>query len=497
MRGTLLSVGPFIPLGLIALHMFTRQGHAKLAAWTQSLFGLFLAALALPSFVSDAPRVAVDGFSMMITGSGTVFKTALYLDARNSAFVLLLGLCLPIIFVFIRPRTEVKPSYYISANILIGSLLGVFIANSLLLFYLFWEMALLGAYFWIGLHGQRREDTPALYTALMRFVLITLFGSLPMLMAIAIVILPSGDVALADLGRSISILSPELRGLAFWGFLLGFGVKLPLVGLHGWLRDTYAVAPPACRALLSAIMSKMGAYGLLIVLVPAFGSEFGTWGPTLMAVAAAGAIYGGVVCLGRDRLTDVLAYSSLAHLSLVALAAFAGTRGDASDSSAITAGIFQVFNHGLIMAFLFALDDRISVDGRGILMSEVGGLRAGQGRLTALMLVAMFAAASLPGLSNFAGEILVYFAAFRVSPWYTFAAGAGALITAAAMIRIFHHLFFGARRGNVVQAADLRIPEVALGLAVVSVWLVLGLYPMLFVGPVERAFATVVAGVVP
>jgi NADH-quinone oxidoreductase subunit M len=181
----------------------------------------------------------------------------------------------------------------------------------------------------------------------------------------------------------------------------------------------------------------------------------------------------------------------------VALGAFAGARGDAADASAITGGIFQVFNHGLIMAFLFALDDKISIDGRSLSMAEVGGLRAGQGRLTALMLVSLFAAASLPGMSNFAGEILVYFAAFRVSPWYAMAAGLGALITAAAMIRIFHHLFFGPKRGDVQQASDLRIPEVVLGLAVVSVWLVLGFYPMLFVGPVEKAFAVAVAGVAP
>jgi len=497
MRGTLLGLAPLIPLGLIGLHLFTKQGHAKLAAWTQSIFGIFLAMLALPSFFADEGRTAIEGFTLHVGGSGLVFKTGLYLDARNSAFVLLLGLCLPIIFILIRPRTQVKASFYIAANILIGSLLGVFTASGLLLFYLFWELALVGAYFWIGIHGQSRDDTPSVYTALMRFVLITLLGSLPMLLAIAIVMLPMGDIGIAGLPQAVGLLSPELRGLAFVGFLLGFGVKLPLVGLHGWLRDTYAVAPPACRALLSAVMSKMGAYGLLIVLVPAFGSEFAQWGVTLMAIAAFGAIYGGVVCLGRDRLTDVLAYSSLAHLSLVALGAFAGTRGDAADASAITGGIFQVFNHGLIMAFLFALDDKISIDGRSLSMAEVGGLRAGQGRLTALMLVSLFAAASLPGMSNFAGEILVYFAAFRVSPWYALAAGLGALITAAAMIRIFHHLFFGPKRGDVQQASDLRIPEVVLGLAVVSVWLVLGFYPMLFVGPVEKAFAVAVAGVTP
>lgn len=493
----LLALCPLVPLAFIALHTLLRRHHAGWAAATQSLFGLLLCALALPAFLPGSERVAFEAATVRLHSAEMSLRIALYLDARNAAFVLLLGLCLPLVFNLIRPRSEVSRSYYICANILIASMLGVFTADGLLLFYFFWEMALIGAYFWIGLHGVARAEVSSVYGALMRFVLITLLGSLPMLLSIALIILGSGDVGLAGLGDAVANLSPAHRSWAFVGFLLGFGVKLPLLGLHGWLRDTYAVAPAPCRALLSALMSKMGAYGLLLILVPAFPSEMAHWQVALLGLASAGVIYGALVCLARKDFLSVLTYSSLAHLSLVALGAFAGARGDAADASAITAGVFQVFNHGLIMALLFALEDRISVDGVSLHMGQVSGLRAGQSRLAALMLVSLFASASLPGLSNFAGELMLYFAAFRISPWYTFAAGLGALITAAALIRAFHHLFMGTRRGEVTQDRDLRSSEMIVGLAVVAVWLVLGFYPMLFVGPVEKAFAVAVAGVAP
>src|SRR5690606_41705367 len=110
--------------------------------------------------------------------------------------------------------------------------------------------------------------------ALLRFVLFTLAGSLPMLASIAAACAANfRDPGLSGLPAAIASLSPLARGWVFAGFLLGFAVKLPLFGFHGWLRDTYVAAPPACRALLSAAMSKMGAFGLLLVLAPAFPEE--------------------------------------------------------------------------------------------------------------------------------------------------------------------------------------------------------------------------------
>lgn len=312
------------------------------------------------------------------------------------------------------------------------------------------------------------------------------------------------DPGLSGLPETVAHLSATARGWVFLGFLLGFAVKLPLFGFHGWLRDTYNVASPACRALLSAAMSKMGAYGLLLVLAPAFSAELSRYAPALLALAAIGALYGGVLMLAQDRLTDMLAYASLSHLSILALGIFSSS-ATLFTPSATTAGFsgatLLALSHALTMAFLFALDGRAFPAGRSAERAVHAGLRARQPRLYAFLLLAVFASASLPGLNNFPGEVLTLFAAYTISPWFALAAGLGALIGAAALVRLLHEAWLGAPvSGSGADAAhpeaalaapDLSRSETALAVAVSALWLVFGLYPMLLLRPLEGAFALI------
>jgi NADH-quinone oxidoreductase subunit M len=383
-------------------------------------------------------------------------------------------------------------SFFGSAAALTLGLAGVFISDTLLLFYLFWEASLLAVYFWIGIHGKTAPGTGSVYSVLMRFVLLTLAGSLPMLLGMGVV-MASGqrDPGISGLAAVVSGLSPSAQGWVFFAFLLGFAVKLPFLGLHGWLRDTYAVAPAACRALLSAAMSKMGAYGLILVLAPAFADQIEKYSAALQLWCVAAVLYGALICLAQARLVDLLAYSSLSHLGLLALGVFAGVRGGDAATAGMTGAVFQAFNHGLIMAVLFVLDSRALKGGESPTLGVLSGLRVSHRRLAALMLTAIFASASLPGFSNFVGEILVYFAAFQSSPWLVLLAGAGALIGAAALVRAFHGIFFGKPSvlpTSVVSfAPDLARWEAAAALALILLWVVLGLYPMPFLGPVEKS----------
>jgi NADH-quinone oxidoreductase subunit M len=305
----------------------------------------------------------------------------------------------------------------------------------------------------------------------------------------------------------VSQLPDGMRAWVFLGFLLGFAVKLPLFGFHGWLRDTYNVAPPACRALLSAAMSKMGAFGLILVLAPAFPAELARFAPWLLGLAAVGALYGGVLMLAQDRLLDLLAYASLSHLSILALGVFSAAADTGADaaSTVMTTGLsgaaWLTLNHALIMAVLFALDARALNDGASPDRGLLTGLRARQPRLFAFLLLAVFASASLPGLNNFPGEVLVLFAAYTVSPWLALLAGLGALIGAAALVRLLHNVWLGASEAAAVSvdagvpameeapAPDLNRPETILVGALAALWLVIGLYPMLLLGPIERAFS--------
>jgi len=441
--------------------------------------------------------LVLEGSHIALAGGSLDFVPRLVLNGSNAVFLLLLGLAQIIIFTLLRDKEgRYGRAYAISAHLLSGSLAGLFLSDSLILFYLFWETALIGAYFWIGMYGRPSFYAGSVYATLMRFVIITLAGSLPMLVSIAVVCARDGqDPGLRHLAEAVADLSPATQGWVFLGFLLGIAVKLPMLGLHGWLRDTYSVSPPACRAMLSAVMSKMGAFGLIFVLAQGFPEQCYRYGAWLQIWAVAGVVYGALLCLAQERLVDILVYSSLSHLSLLALGIFAAVKAGIVTSTGYTGALLQVFNHGLIMALLFALDARIMRSQESPDIALLSGLRLGQRRLAALLLVGIFASASLPGLSNFAGEILVYFTAFKSQPWLTFLAATGALIGAAALVRAFHKAFLGKQPGvgkpGYVQAADLSLSEAGLGVILVGLWLILGLYPMLLITPIEKSLVAI------
>ncbi len=436
------------------------------------------------SIQSRAFHLGVSGFEMI---------PRFFLDGCNASFVLLLGLCPPVVFTLLRDREcRYGKSYYACAFALVAALAGVFTSDSLLLFYFFWEAALIAVYFWIGLYGKPGFHAPRVYPVLLRFVLFTLAGSLPMLVSIAAVCAADlRDPGLHGLAAVVSRMAPNVRLWVFGGFLLGFSVKLPLLGFHGWLRDTYNVAPPACRALLSAAMSKMGAFGLIMILAPSFSGEILRFAPQLQILAVMGVVYGAMLTLAQERLIDLLAYGSLSHLSLLALGVFTAVGAGDAATTGLSGSVLLVFNHGLIMVLLFSLDARVLPGEESPDKGLLTGLRGRQRRLTAFLLLAIFASASLPGLSNFVGEILIYFAAFQASPWLVFFAASGALIGAGALVRFFHSVFLGssssAGRSEAILSRDLDAGETAIALVLAAIWLALGLYPMLLLHPVERA----------
>jgi NADH-quinone oxidoreductase subunit M len=513
----LLAVAIFLPLAALILHGLIPAGpttgsaasngraitagnllHAKAALIFYWVYGAFLVLLSVIGLMSPEGML-LKGGGLTLGQTHLLVEPTLYLDGRNAPFLLLMGLALPLVFTWLRDKEgRYSPSYYVSANLLILSLAGVFLSDSLILFYLFWETALIGAYFWIGLHGRANIHSGSVYGALIRFFLFTLVGSLPMLVSIIALCAVAGkDPGISGIAGIMPTLPTPQRWWIFTGFFLGFAVKLPLLGFHGWLRDTYNVSAPACRAVLSGLMSKMGAYGIIMVLAQGFPQECFHIAPQLEMLCVLGALYGAILCMAQDRLIDILVYSSLSHLSLIGLGVFSAIGSGEVETTGMTGAIFQVFNHGLIMAALFAFDARVTVSGESPTLSGGGGLRAGQRRLAAVLLTAIFASASLPGLSNFAGEILVLFSAFHASPYLTLLASLGALITAAAMVRAFHRIFLGTRRGPALgspsqaQAADFSKRETGLALALIVLWLVLGLYPMLFIQPVEKAILTI------
>ena len=478
---------PESPRGRVAVLLQLAIGISLVACGVYAVF--YLAADAgAPTRFWSAPTVT------LIAGRFH-FAPTLYLDARNGLLLIMMGLALPLIFFWLRATfAEAGASFFISADILILGLLGAFLSDSLLLFYVFFEVSLIGAYFWIGLHGTAERVGSGEFGALTRFLLFTLVGSLAMLVAITAIFAATGhDARLSNLPALVSTLSPTLRFWSAAGFFLAFAVKMPLFLFHGWMRETYRGAPPAARAVLSAVMSKLGAYGFLMILVPAYGADLTAIAGVLQVIAVGGVFYGSFMCFGVKSFRDVLIYSSLTHLSLIALGIFAAMTGAERDASPIQAALFQMFNHGLIMGALFALEGRIARDGSA--EHDFGGLRARLPRLSGILLLTVFVAISLPGTGSFAAELLILFAAYRNSLPACLIALFGLLVAAAALVRVYHRNFLGAERGPTAMIApDLTLSETAAGIACGALWIVTGFYPMLILGALEPVALLVAPG---
>lgn len=478
---TVLLLTPVLAVLLHAILPARGRIQAQAGLALQTLYGLLLLAAAVLWFFSpEDPRWILETPALRFLDLSFTIRPGLQLFAGNAPLVLLAGLAIPFVFFWLRASyADAGRGFFISAAILELGVVGAFLASSLVTFYVFFEISLIGAYFWIGLYGDR--DTSNGKGGLTRFFLFTLVGSLALLAAaIALVSVVGADPHLFDLAPALALLEPGVRMALACGFLLAFAIKTPLFGLHGWLYDAYCAAPPVARALLSGLLSKLGVYGLFIVGI-GFRTELAHAAPYLQALAAAGALYGGLAALGRTRLLDVLIYSSLSHLNLIALAFFLDDfRAPAAGAEfyTLSAGLFQMLNHGLILAALFAWDARMDD-------APDSGVFASRRRLTALIFAGALAAVSLPGLSSFAGELIILGAAAERSLWLVAPALLGLLFSAMALFRALHARFFGETQ---VQdaGADVSRGESLVGALLIALWIGLGLAPRVLLAPIER-----------
>ncbi len=353
-----------------------------------------------------------------------------------------------------RPR-----AYFGLMLFLIGSLVGVFASQDLLLFYLFFEAMLIPIYVLIGVWGG-----PGRVKATVTFVIYTMAGSLLMLGSIVAFGISQGTFALAEMGTSDN-------DLVFLGFLVAFAVKAPLLPFHGWLRAAYTEAPPELGALLSGVVSKAAVFGLIWIVLPHFPEPVENWREVVLVLAAATLLYGSVLAFRQPDARGVIAYSSMGQMGLIVLGIFA------SNDLGLDGAVLQSVNHGLVSAALFLLAGMIeSRAGTGV-FSELGGMAKSRPLLATLVMVVGMFALAVPGSANFAGEFAILAGVFS-SGWGYAAVGAIAIVLGALYALRFISALLHEHRGAAVREESgdlvsnellLVVPLVAL-LAVLSVW---------------------------
>jgi NADH-quinone oxidoreductase subunit M len=341
-----------------------------------------------------------------------------------------------------------------------GATVGVFAARDLLLFYVFWEAMMIPLYVLIGVWGG-----PGRLAATVKFVVYTLAGSLLMLVSIIALGLSRGSFDLeAAAGGDEST-------WIFLGFLAAFAVKAPLWPFHGWLPDAYREAPAEVSAVLSGVISKAAAYGLILV-IPLFPTVVTDWRVPVLVLASIGLVYGSLLAFRAPDVRGVIAYSSLAQMNLIVIGLFA------VNESGQNGALLQMINHALISAALFllagAIERRTATGELGLL----GGMARGRPVLATVLITTGVIALAVPGSSAFAAEFLILNGIFTHG-WGWAVVGAVAIVLAAMyMLRLISAVLHEDVGSAVPEAAlDLRPAEIGIVTPLVVVLLFLSFWP--------------------
>lgn len=457
----------FFPL-LVALLLFAfKPAQAKMLALVASIVelavSLYLAVVFpktdLAQYVVDIPWVRAFGLHF-----------AVGIDGISLLLVLLTTLLVPFIILSSFNRTIEKAStFYGLILVMQMALIGVFCALDGLLFYLFWEVALIPIYFICLIWGG--EDRGRIT---FKFFVYTLAGSLFMLVALVYVYFQTPGThtfaiqALYDAGRALPVYE---QGLIFWAMFVAFAIKMPVFPFHTWQPDTYTVAPTQGTMLLSGIMLKMGIYGVIRWLLPLVPAGVEAWGFTAVVLSVIGIIYASCIAIVQKDFKRLIAYSSVAHVGLISAGAFT------LSTIGVQGAMIQMLSHGIVVFALFYIVDIISQRTQTRTLSALGGIRTGAPVLTTVFVIVMLGSVALPFTSGFVGEFLLINSVFQYHGVLGAVAGLTIILGAVYMLRTFQQSMSGETNTVTAGFADLTGQEKLVLYPIVLLILVIGIYP--------------------
>jgi NADH-quinone oxidoreductase subunit M len=365
-------------------------------------------------------------------------------------------------------------AYFGLMLLLTGAIVGLFVAQDLLLFYVFFEGMLIPLYVLVGVWGG-----PGRLGATIKFVIYTMAGSLLMLASIIVLGLSHGTFDLTASWQSSS-------DWIFLGFAAAFAIKAPLFPFHGWLPDAYRESSPEVAAVLSGVVSKAAAYGFIRIAITKFPEPTKDFRTTILVLAAIGLVYGSLLAFRAPDMRGVIAYSSLAQMGLITLGIFA------VNDLGLNGAVLQMVNHGLVSAALFLLAGMVERRATTGDFARLGGFARGRPALATALMAAGVITLAVPGSSAFAGEFAILAGVFRVG-WGYAVVGAIAIVLAAmyALRMISAVLHERAGPAATPEALDLRPGELGVVVPLLACLLALSVWPAAIT---ERSFANDRAG---
>lgn len=403
-------------------------------------------------------------------------------------------------------------AFYSWFLLLEASMLGVFLARDLIVFFIFFELTIIAAYFLIGIWGYGNKERAA-----NRFLLYNGTGSAIMLLAFIILIATAGfRIEVNEAAQSVSYffsgdyatlvhnlsdpsalanvppaqlgqlnpfyISEQMETMLFLMLLIAFAIKLPIVPFHTWMLKVHTEAAPAVVMIHSGILLKMGAYGLLRFGVFLFPDVAHEWALALGILGAINVLYGALLALVQREFKLVLAYSSISHMGIVLL-------GIASfNELGLQGAVFQLVSHGLISALLFLIVGSLYERAHTTRLDELGGLARPAPFMSAALLVAGMASLGMPGLSGFVGEFMAFAGLFETQEWVAGSAAIGLVLAAAYMLRAVLKITFGPAPEQLAAIRDARFSEAVPMITLLAFIVLFGLYPSLLTDTMKHSF---------
>lgn len=389
-------------------------------------------------------------------------------DGLSLTMLLLTTLLLPIIILASFNTLYSKANQlYALVLFMAFAMAGTFLAQDGLVYYIFWELALLPIFFIGLLWGS--DDWKVRKRVMITFFIYTFAGSLFMLAAFAYLYTKTGSFAWTDLSQVM--LSTKEANYIFVAFFLAYGIKIPVFPLHTWQANTYEKSPTIGTMLLSGIMLKMGLYSILRWQMPIAGNVSAEIINTVIILCIIGIIYASLIALRSENIKRLLAYSSMAHVGLIAAGAYIG------NTTGYQGAIIQMVAHGFVVVGLFYLADIIHNRYDSYLIKDMGGIRLQAPKFTTFFLIIMFASIGLPGTFGFIGEFTLLFALSEKELLYAVFAGTSIILGAYYMLKMFQNAVLGSPNTKVFSEVTTK-EYVVLGL-ICMVLIGLGIYPKL------------------
>ena len=494
MNFPVLSAITFVPLLISLIVLIIPKSKENLIRWVSTILSLI--PLALSIYIYIVVRADPGTMQFMEEYSWIPAIDVYYrmgVDGLSAVMLVLTALLstLCLYYSIYTVKDRVKEYYFLFLLLQVG-MSGVFVSLDFVFFYVFWEIGLVPMYLLIGVWGGERR----IYASI-KFFLYTLAGSMAMLLAIIAVYLNTGSFDILKAAAAQPFAGNfAMAAAAFWAFFIGFAIKVPIFPFHTWLPDAHTEAPTTGSVILAGVLLKLGAYGLIRIVLPLFPEQFAFYSyevPVIPILAVISIVYGALVCMAQWDLKRLIAYSSVSHMGYVTLgisAAAASLHAGGDPTSAIiglNGASLQLFTHGIITGGLFFLVGMIYDRAHTRQIKDFGGLGAKMPYYYGVMMVTGFASLGLPGLAGFWSEFFVFRGTFAVIPVFAMIGIFGLVFTAAYILwKVIQHVFLGefdqakwdAATHN-AKITDLATFEKVTMWPLIILMVLIGLYPSL------------------